>query len=294
MRTRSERSDGSTFSPPRSATRCCGGGTPPRVRVPPATLPELFAAQVAKTPDAVAVVFEDQSLSYGELDARANQLAHHLRGLGVGPETVVGLCVERSLEMIVGLLGILKAGGAYLPLDPDYPPERLAFMLDDAGAPVLVTQSALRDRLPRARRRASCASMPTGPPSHASPPPRRPSHPRPHNTAYVIYTSGSTGTPKGVVVTHGGIPNFCSAAQIDSFAITQRARLLQFASPSFDAASRDLATGLCLRVLLDHPAGTERSELARWQSSSGDVQHVTHVDLAAGAPERICNDDLAA
>ena len=113
-----------------------------------ATLPELFAAQVARTPDAVAVVFEDERLTYGELDARANQLAHHLRGLGVGPEVVVGLCVERSLEMLVGLLGILKAGGAYLPLDPDYPPERLAFMLADAGAPVLLTRAALRAHLP--------------------------------------------------------------------------------------------------------------------------------------------------
>jgi len=114
----------------------------------PTTLPELFAAQAAKTPDAVAVVFEERTLSYGDLDRRANQLAHHLQGLGVGPETVVGLCVERSPEMIVGLLGILKAGGAYLPLDPAYPPDRLAFMLEDARAPVLVTHSALNDRLP--------------------------------------------------------------------------------------------------------------------------------------------------
>ena len=127
-------------------------GTTPRVRFRAATLPELFAAQVARTPDAIAVVFEDASLTYGELDARANQLAHHLRALGVGPEAVVGLCVERSLEMVVGLLGILKAGGAYLPLDPGYPPERLAFMLEDAGAPVLLTQSALRRSAARAWR----------------------------------------------------------------------------------------------------------------------------------------------
>ena len=113
-----------------------------------ATLPELFAAQVAKTPDAVALVFEEESLSYGKLDACANQLAHHLRSLGVGPEVVVGLCVERSPAMLVGLIGILKAGGAYLPLDPSYPLERLAFMLEDAGAPVLVTQAGLLDHLP--------------------------------------------------------------------------------------------------------------------------------------------------
>ena len=110
-------------------------------------MPELFAAQAARTPDATAVVFADQQLSYAQLDARANQLAHHLRGMGVGPEVVVGLCVERSLEMLVGVLGILKAGGAYLPLDPAYPAERLAFMLEDARAPVLLTQAKLRSLL---------------------------------------------------------------------------------------------------------------------------------------------------
>ena len=115
-----------------------------------------------------------RSLTYDELDARANQLAHHLRALGVGPEVVVGLCVERSLEMLVGLLGILKAGGAYLPLDPDYPPERLAFMLADAGAPVLVTQSALRDRLPQHNARivqldADWPAIARGPPAHRQP-----------------------------------------------------------------------------------------------------------------------------
>ena len=106
-----------------------------------------FAAQAAARPDAVAAVFEDARLSYGELEARANQLAHHLRALGVGAETVVGLCLERSLEMLVGLLGILKAGGAYLPLDPSYPAERLAFMLEDAGAALVITSAALGDRL---------------------------------------------------------------------------------------------------------------------------------------------------
>ena len=116
--------------------------------VPAATLPELFAAQVARTPDAVAAVFEEEKLTYGELDARSSQLAHHLRALGVGPEVVVGQCIERSLEMLIGLLGILKAGGAYLPLDPSYPPERLSFILADAGSRVLVTRAALRAQLP--------------------------------------------------------------------------------------------------------------------------------------------------
>src|SRR5258707_7396549 len=117
---------------------------PPRSTLFPYTT--LFRS--VRTPDAVAAVFEDRTLSYAALDAHANRLAHHLQSLGVGPETLVGLCVERSPEMLIGLLGILKAGGAYLPLDPNYPRERLAFMLADAGCPVLVTQSALLDRLP--------------------------------------------------------------------------------------------------------------------------------------------------
>jgi non-ribosomal peptide synthetase component F len=114
--------------------------------LPEATLPQLFAAQAAATPDAVAVVFAGEELSYGELDGRANRLAHHLRALGVGAESVVGVCLERSLELVVALIGILKAGGGYLPLDPGYPRERLSFMLADAGAAVLITQSGLRDR----------------------------------------------------------------------------------------------------------------------------------------------------
>ena len=138
------RSAGSTFWAPAERHTILREWNATARAIPGATLPELFAAQVARTPEADAVVFEDERLSYGELDARSSQLAHHLRALGVGPEVVVGLCIERSLAMLVGLLGILKAGGAYLPLDPDYPPERLAFMLADAGAPVLLTRAALR------------------------------------------------------------------------------------------------------------------------------------------------------
>ena len=174
--------------------------------VPGATLPELFAAQVARTPEADAVVFEDERLSYGELDARSSQLAHHLRGLGVGPEVVVGLCIERSLAMLVGLLGILKAGGAYLPLDPDYPPERLAFMLADAGAPVLLTRAALRAHLPAHDAHVVCLDADW--PAIARQPATAPAtNLAPQHPAYVIYTSGSTGTPKGVAVTHQNVVN---------------------------------------------------------------------------------------
>ena len=173
--------------------------------VPGATLPELFAAQVARTPEADAVVFEDERLSYGELDARSSRLAHHLRGLGVGPEVVVGLCIERSLAMLVGLVGILKAGGAYLPLDPDYPPERLAFMLADAGAPVLLTRAALRAHLPAHDAHVVCLDADW--PAIARQPATAPvTNLAPQHPAYVIYTSGSTGTPKGVAVTHQTMP----------------------------------------------------------------------------------------
>src|SRR6185369_10312597 len=196
----------------------------------PATLPALFAAQAQRTPDATAVIFEDRTLTYAALDAHANRLAHHLQSLGVGPETMVGLCVERSPEMVIGLVGILKAGGAYLPLDPNYPRERLAFMLADAGCPVLVTQSALLDRLPDDAAHRQVVRLDADASVIA-----RQSDTAPlldldlRHPAYVIYTSGSTGTPKGVVVEHGGIPNL-AAAQIDRFAIASGDRVLQFAS----------------------------------------------------------------
>ncbi|MFN7609998.1 MAG: amino acid adenylation domain-containing protein, partial [bacterium] len=171
---------------------------------------QLFEEQVAKSPEAVAVVFEDQQLSYGELNAKANQLAHHLRGLGVKPDTLVAICVERSLEMVIGLLGILKAGGAYVPLDPDYPAERLAYMLQDTAAPVLLTQGRLKERLPAHQARTVCLdedwaaigkSESTNPVSHT----------HPLNLAYCIYTSGSTGKPKGVLIEHRQVARLLSA-----------------------------------------------------------------------------------
>ena len=164
----------------------------------------LFVEQAARDPDAVAVVFEAEQLSYGELNARANQLAHHLRGLGVGPEVVVGLCVERSLDMVVGILGILKAGGAYLPLDPSYPKDRLAYLLNDAGILVLLTQEKLLASLPLMAAKTVCLDRDTSQWALA-PDVDPPTLCGPANLAYVIYTSGSTGRPKGVMVTHGNV-----------------------------------------------------------------------------------------
>ncbi|WP_035982640.1 AMP-binding protein, partial [Bradyrhizobium sp. STM 3843] len=174
------------------------------VSTPHGLLHAPFAAQAARTPERIALRFEDQTLSYGELDRRANQLAHHLRQLGVGPDVVVGVLAERSFEMVVALFGILKAGGAYLPLDPSYPAERLAYMLDDAKAPVLLTQQRLVDRLPA--HDAAVVQLDADWPEIARHPETAPvSHCGPDNLAYVIYTSGSTGKPKGVMNAHRGI-----------------------------------------------------------------------------------------
>ena len=177
----------------------------------------LFVEQAARDPDVVAVVFEAEQLSYGELNARANQLAHHLRGLGVGPEVVVGLCVERSLDMVVGILGILKAGGAYLPLDPSYPKDRLAYLLNDAGILVLLTQEKLLASLPLMAAKTVCLDRDTSQWALA-PDVDPPTLCGPANLAYVIYTSGSTGRPKGVMVTHGNVTGlFASTGEAFGF-----------------------------------------------------------------------------
>jgi amino acid adenylation domain-containing protein/non-ribosomal peptide synthase protein (TIGR01720 family) len=165
---------------------------------------ERFERQVDQTPDACAVTFEGRSLTYGELDARANQLARHLRARGVGPDALVGLCTERSLDMLVGLLGILKAGGAYLPLDPEYPAERLVFMLEDAEVRIVLTQEHLAVVTPE--RRAERVLLDADWATIAGEPPDRPaSDATPENLAYVIYTSGSTGKPKGAMVEHRNV-----------------------------------------------------------------------------------------
>ena len=165
---------------------------------------ELIAAQAAQTPGAPAVELAGEVLTYGELDARANRLARTLRGMGVGPEVLVGIALDRSLELLVGLLAVLKAGGAYVPLDPGYPGERLAFMLEDSGAPVLLAQAHTAERLPA--HRAETVLLAAGWQGEGSAAPLPPSG-GPDHPAYVIYTSGSTGRPKGVVNSHRGVVN---------------------------------------------------------------------------------------
>ncbi|HEX6292587.1 MAG TPA: amino acid adenylation domain-containing protein [Herpetosiphonaceae bacterium] len=202
----------------------------------------LIEAQAERTPAARAVVFHDRFLSYDELNRRANHLAHELRALGVGPDTRVGVCVERSIEMVVGVLGVLKAGGAYVPIDPAYPRERIQFMLDDAQAPVLLTQSRLQPTLPQTESRIVC--LDTEWERIAGQPATNPvCHVDPYHLAYVIYTSGSTGWPKGVLIAHRGLCNLVWE-QIAAFGIVPESRVLQFASLSFDASASEIFTTL--------------------------------------------------
>jgi amino acid adenylation domain-containing protein len=201
----------------------------------------LFEAQVARTPEAVAVVFEDQQLTYGELNARANQLAHHLQALEVGPEVLVGLCVERSLELVVGVLGILKAGSAYLPLDPTYPPERLAFMVQDAAPAVIVTQCRHQHLFPTDVKLV-CFDTDQIQGEQQVTSNLRTAVTSAH-LAYVIYTSGSTGQPKGVLLEHGGLCNLAQA-QIAAFGVKPGHRVLQVASLNFDASISEIVMAL--------------------------------------------------
>jgi amino acid adenylation domain-containing protein len=200
---------------------------------------QLFEEQVEGTPDAEAVVFGEQTLSYRELNRRVNRLAHHLRSLGVEPEMLVGICVERSIEMVVGILGILKAGGAFVPLDSAYPRDRLAFMIEDSGIEVLLTQERLVEHLPPFSGTIINLDVSDFGTSEAN----LDISTTPQNAAYVIYTSGSTGTPKGVVIAHRGLCNLATA-QIRVFNVQPSSRVLQFAALSFDASVTEFAMAL--------------------------------------------------
>jgi len=222
-------------------------------------LHQLIEAQVERTPDAVAVTYEDQRLTYHELNARANQVAQYLRDLGVGPDTRVGICMERSLELVIGLLGILKAGGGYVPLDPTYPRERLTFMLEDARTPVLLTQRHLLTAIPAHAARTLCLDADWDAIARASA--ENPINQASANDlAYVIFTSGSTGRPKGAMNSHGAICNRLLWMQ-DTYQLGPDDRVLQKTPFSFDVSVWEffwpLMTGA--RLVVARPGGHQDS-----------------------------------
>ena len=251
-------------------------------------LPARFEAQVAATPQAVAVVFGPTTLTYAQLNARANRLAHRLMANGVAPEAIVALALPRGPELIVAILAVLKAGAAYLPLDVAYPPERIAFMLADAAPAVVVTDGATAGRVPPdgvtprlvvddPATVEALARRPATDPTDAE----RTTALRPEHPAYVIYTSGSTGRPKGVVVSHGGVSSL-AAAQIERLDVGAGSRVLQFASASFDASFSELCMGLLAGAALvtatseEVMPGVALCEVIR-------CQKVTHVTLPPSA-----------
>ena len=206
---------------------------------PDLCVPQLIEQQAATTPEALAISMEDQQLNYRELNQQANQLAHHLRAHGVGPNVLVGVCLERSIDLVIGLLGILKAGGAYVPIDPSYPAERITFMLTDTGISVLVTKQSFaalslsaqdtRMIFLDSNRALLAQESPSNPPTTITA----------DDLAYVVYTSGSTGRPKGVQISHRSVLNLVLWYH-QAFELTSTYRTTQFASPAFDVITKEL------------------------------------------------------
>jgi amino acid adenylation domain-containing protein/non-ribosomal peptide synthase protein (TIGR01720 family) len=222
-----------------------------------ATWPEMFEAQAARTPEAVALVRGAQALTYQELNQQANRLARQLLAQGLGPEDLVGICMERSFDLFIAMLGVQKAGAAYLPLDPEYPPARLAYMIEDASPAVVLCGEGLRHRLPQ----SACVWMPDGArvfPDGDLAPSERTTKLLPAHPAYVIYTSGSTGRPKGVVITHAGLASL-AGVHIERLKITQTSRLLQFASFSFDSSVAEIVMTLAAGAALVLAPAEQRS-----------------------------------
>lgn len=263
--------------------------------VPRSTLPALFEQQVARSPHSIALVFEDLSLTYEELNIRANRLAHYLIKIGVGPEDIVALALERSIDMAVSVLAIMKAGAAYLPLAPNYPADRLSFMIRDAKPVCVVITTAVAARLPDgtaillldspATQTALAQSRSTDPTDR--------DRARPLtmlNAAYVIYTSGSTGTPKGVVVSHSGIPSL-AFSQIEHLAFTAQSGLLQFVSISFDVALFDLCLSMLsgARLILAPGQLALGEALAAYAKKCG----VTHLNFPAAVLNMMSPDSLS-
>ncbi|WP_279578637.1 non-ribosomal peptide synthetase [Streptomyces sp. Tu 3180] len=262
-----------------------------RPAVPAATFPALFEARVARAPGALAVVSDEESLTYAELNERADRLAVRLAGRGVGPERIVALLLPRSVDIVVARLAVMKAGGAYLPVDPDYPADRIAYMLDDAGPVLVVTTSREAERVPGsvgvprllldeadAEADAEAGAGAVGPvgPSLAHP-------------AYVIYTSGSTGRPKGVVVTHRGLAAF-AAVLAERCEVTSDSRVLQYSSPSFDASVLELCMSLVWGAALVVPPAGPLADEALARVLAG--QQITHALIPPAALATVPATDL--
>ena len=250
---------------------------------------QLFEAQVEKTPDALAVVFEEQKLTYSQLNNRANQLAHYLQKLGVKPEMLVGICVERSIEMIIGLLGVLKAGGAYVPIDPSYPQERLNYMFNDSRVSVLLTQQCLPVHLPQHEAKVVYLDR-DWQKITAEAQGNLTSEVTPKNLAYVIYTSGSTGQPKGVLVAHQGLCNLVKV-QIKFLKVGSSSKVLQFASLSFDASIWEIvmALGSGASLYLESLENLRPGAgLSKWL----DEKKITHITLPPSALAVMPKDSL--
>jgi amino acid adenylation domain-containing protein/non-ribosomal peptide synthase protein (TIGR01720 family) len=238
--------------------------------VPSGTLPELFEAQAARTPDAVAVLSDGAALSYAGLDERANRVAHWLISRGVGPEDRVGVVLDRSADLVVALLGVVKAGAAYLPVDPAYPAERIALLLSDARPAVVLCTAATAELVGERAERVVWDELDlTSVPGTSPVVPLRLDHP-----AYVIYTSGSTGRPKGVLVSHRGIAGL-AGAQIERFAVRPGSRVLQFAALGFDAVISEVCMALLAGATLVLASADRMAEFG--------VTHVTVPPSVLGA-----------
>ena len=250
---------------------------------------EIFEQQVERTPEAVAVVYEEQQLTYRELNRRANRLAHSLRRMGVGAEVRVALNLERSLDMVVGVLGVLKAGGAYVPLDPAYPSERLAYMTEDSQAWVVVTQKSLMKGLSENPAKVLSLELESEQKEIESE-----DNPEsvidPENIAYVIYTSGSTGKPKGIALSHGALSNLINWHHLT---LPGDSRILQFASLSFDASFHEIFSALCFGgtlFIVEESLRMDASGLARYVSEVATNKLILPVVVLHQLAERYSED----